>query len=257
MTKGKPETSSWFSFPRQNPQASLRLFCFPYAGGNSLMFRKWPDYLPPHVEVCAVQLPGRGVRLSEPAFTQLPALVRAAARALLPYTDKPFAFFGHSMGASIGFELARQLRADNSPQPRHLFLSARNAPQVVVSSPRTYDLPEPEFIAELHRLNGTPKEVLEHEELMSFVIPILRADFALCHTYHYQPGQPLDCPISVYGGLLDESVPRENLEGWREQTRAAFILRMFPGDHFFIHSDQLLLLRALSQELSQYERIFG
>lgn len=221
------------------------------------MFRTWPDYLPQHVEVCAVQLPGRGARLNEPAFTQLPALVRAAAHALLPFMDKPFAFFGHSMGAMIGFELARHLREDNRPQPQHLFVSGRSAPQVIDSSPHTYDLPEPEFIEELHRLNGTPREVLEHEELMRLVIPILRTDFAFCQTYSYLPGLPLTCPISVYGGLRDEGVPRESLEGWREQTRAAFILRMFPGDHFFIHSDQQLLLRTLSQELSLHARVFG
>jgi medium-chain acyl-[acyl-carrier-protein] hydrolase len=252
MTQGKPETTRWLSFPRQNPKASARLFCFPYAGGNSLVFRTWPDCLPPHVEVCVLQLPGRGPRINEPAFTQLPALVRAAGRALLPHMDKPFAFFGHSMGAMIGFELSRYLRDENKALPLHLFVSGRRAPQVIDPSPTTYDLPEPEFIQELHRLNGTPREVLEHEDLMRLVIPILRTDFAVCQTYDYQAGAPLDCPISVYGGVQDEGVPRAYLEGWRDQTNAAFTLKMFPGDHFFIHSDQSLILRTLSQELNQY-----
>lgn len=252
MSKSKSETASWLAFPRRSPQASLRLFCFPYAGGNSLIFRSWADFLAPYVEVCAVQLPGRGARMNEPPFAQLPALVDAAARALLPHMDQPFAFFGHSMGAMIGFELARHLRDENKPQPRHLFVSGRRAPQVIDTSPSTYNLPEPEFIEELHRLNGTPKQVLEHEELMRLILPILRTDFAICQTYDYLPAPPLDCPISVYGGLRDQGVPRELLEGWRAQTNATFILRMLPGDHFFIHSDLALFLPKLAQELNQY-----
>jgi medium-chain acyl-[acyl-carrier-protein] hydrolase len=180
--------------------------------------------------------------------------VRAAAAALLPYADVPFAFFGHSMGGLIAFELARHLRDQGGPHPRHLFISGGRAPQIADDSPHTYDLPEAEFIEEVARLNGTPREVLENEELMRLLTPLLRSDFSVCQTYEYVPGPPLDCPISVYGGVRDLEVTREHLEGWREQTVAGVTLRMFPGDHFFIHSEQEAFLHVLSQELMRYAR---
>jgi medium-chain acyl-[acyl-carrier-protein] hydrolase len=246
-----PAPTPWLVWHRPNPEARLRLFCFPYAGGGALIFRTWPDGLPQTVEVCAVQPPGRETRLKEPPFTQLPPLVQALAPVLRPYLDKPFAFFGHSMGAIISFELARHLRREPGPQPLQLFVSGRRAPQVPDTDDLTYNLPEPEFMEELRRLNGTPQAVLEHPELMKLMIPTLRADFELIQTYAYTPEPPLDCPLSVYGGLQDEDVSREHLEGWREQTTAAFVSRMFPGDHFYLHTSQQLLLRTLSQELHQ------
>ena len=178
-------------------------------------------------------------------------MVEAALPALLSYFDRPFAFFGHSMGAMLGFELARRLRASHRKGPVQLFLSGQRAPQLRGESRVTYNLPEPLFINELRRLNGTPAEVLEHPELMSLLMPLLRADFELVQTYSYEPGPPLSCPIVAYGGLEDEDVPREDLAAWREQTAAPFSMRMFPGDHFFLHSSKPLLLRQLSEDLER------
>ena len=239
----------WLVGSGSNPNAQLRLFCFPYAGGNALIYRNWAGNLPPSVEVCPVQLPGRGNRLQEPSFTRLVDLVQALNQALFPYFDKPFAFFGHSMGAMIAFELARSLRRDYGLEPMHLFVSGRVAPQIRRQEPITYDLPEPELLEELRRLNGTPKEVLEHPELMQLMLPLIRADFQVVQTYKYSPEPPLSCPISAFGGLQDQGVSRAALEAWREQTAATFIIRMFDGDHFFLHGVQPLFLSILAQEL--------
>ncbi len=178
-------TECWLRSPKPNPQASLRLFCFPYVGGGALIFRTWPNSLPATAEVCPVELPGRGTRLKETPFTRLLPLVQALAQALLPHLDKPFAFFGHSMGALISFELTRQLRRLYGLVPLHLFVSAHRAPQLPDPDPPIHTLPEAEFMEELRCLNGTPKEVLEQPELMELMLPILRADFALCETYIY------------------------------------------------------------------------
>ena len=207
--------------------------------------------MPAGVEVCPLQLPGRERRLPEKAFTRMEPLVEAIASAILPYLDKPFAFFGHSMGGIIGFELARRLRGEYGLKPEQLFVSGRRAPQIPSTKPVTYNLPEDELIEELRRLNGTPKEVLEHPELLSLLLPVLRADFEVIQTYQYIEGPPLDCPISAFGGLEDADVGRDKLEGWREQTTAAFALRILPGDHFFLHSSRATLLRILSQEIGQ------
>jgi medium-chain acyl-[acyl-carrier-protein] hydrolase len=251
----RPQTNLWLNRPAPNPDASLKLFCFPYAGGNSLIYRGWPQHLPWTVEVCAVQLPGREARLGEPPYTNLPALVSALCDALLPHLSaKPFAFFGHSMGAMISFELTRELRRRGGPLPSQLFLSGRRAPQIRKDEPPTYDLPEAEFLESVRRFNGTPQEVFEHPELMRLLVPLLRADFALSQDYAYTSEEPLDRPISAFGGLQDADVPREYLEAWREQTSAAFSLRMLPGDHFFLRKSQPLLLSLLSQQLRDLMR---
>jgi medium-chain acyl-[acyl-carrier-protein] hydrolase len=235
----------------------MRLFCFPYAGGGALIYRNWSNNLPSSVEVLPVQLPGRGNRILDAPFTEMSALVPATAESLLPYLDKPFAFFGHSMGAIISFELTRHLRRENGPQPVALFVSGGRAPQVPDEDPIKYNLPEPEFIEELRRLNGTPPEVLENSELLQLMIPLLRADFSLVETYEYASEPPLKCPIFAFGGLQDVDVKREQLEAWREQTTGHFLLRMFPGDHFFFHTSEAEILRILSLKLGQLAGIIA
>jgi medium-chain acyl-[acyl-carrier-protein] hydrolase len=189
--------------------------------------------------------------MREPPFNNLNALVHAAVPMILPYLDRPFAFFGHSLGAVLSFEIARHLRKEQHRGPLHLFASARRAPQRPASRLPTYDLPEAEFLEHLHRMNGTPKEVLEHPQLMPLMLPLLRADFAVSQTYIYREEPPLNCPITAFGGVQDEEVDREELEAWREQTSASFSLRLFRGDHFFLHTSQKDLFDILSSELLQ------
>ncbi|HYP01402.1 MAG TPA: alpha/beta fold hydrolase, partial [Pyrinomonadaceae bacterium] len=188
----------------------------------------------------------------EAPYTALAPLVQATGEAILPHLDRPFAFFGHSMGAMIAFELARHLRELGSPQPVHLFVSGRRAPQIPRAPRVRYDAPEPEFIEELRSLEGTPPEVFSHPELLQLMLPLLRADFSVVHTYAYTPAPPLDCPITAIGGLQDEEANHEHLEGWREHTRAAFKLRMLEGNHFFLNTESALLLGVIAQELRQY-----
>ena len=241
----------WVSIPKPEPRARLRLFCFPYAGGSTMVFRPWINALPETVETCPIQLPGRGARLTESPFTRLMPLAQAIAEGMLPYCDKPFAMFGHSMGAMLCFEVARYLRSRHGIRPVQLFVSGRRAPQVDNDEPVTYNLPEPEMIEELKRIKGTPEEVLENAELMQIVLPVLRADFEVCQTYEYAQGEPLDCPIIAFCGMGDDEEDREKMEAWREQTTAEFSLRMLPGDHFFIHSSERVFLHLLARELQK------
>jgi len=183
----------------------------------------------------------------ERPFTQLSTLIEALAQGLAPLLDKPFAFFGHSLGALVSFELARQIRGQYGTHPVRLFVSGGRAPQIPHRAAPIHTLPDKEFLLELRRLNGTPSELLNHEELMEIMVPLLRADFALYETYQYSTDAPLSCPISAFGGLQDHRVNDHDLEAWRAQTSSAFALRMFPGDHFFLK--QPLLLRVLSHEL--------
>jgi surfactin synthase thioesterase subunit len=187
--------------------------------------------------------------LKEPPFFSLSSLVQAAAAAIIPRLDMPFALFGHSMGSLIAFELARLIRRECGLSPVHMFVSGRGAPHTAGSEPVRHTLPDHEFMESLRELNGMPEEVLAHGELMGVLLPILRADFSVCETYEYSPDVPLDCPITAFGGLQDRAVTREDLQSWREQTRGAFRLRMIPGDHFFVNSARPLVIGSVAQDL--------
>lgn len=243
-------TNPWFS-TQPKPHAKLRLFCVPYAGGGNWIFQTWMKSLPESVEVRPIQLPGRGPRIKDPLFRQLVPFAEAIAEGILSDCNRPFAFFGHSMGAMLSFEIARYLRRAYQIKPVRLFVAGRRAPQIPDTDPPSYNLPESEFIEELRRIKGTPNEVLEHPELMQMMIPILRSDFEVCQTYECIPDRPLDCPISAFGGLEDDEETRERIEPWREQTTNSFSLHMLPGDHFFLHTSESLLLRLLSEQLRE------
>jgi len=242
--------SKWITCPRPNPDARLRLFSLPFAGGGASVYRGWGAELSPSVEVCPVQLPGREDRYRETAFASLVGLSRALSREIAPYLDRPFAIFGHSMGALLGFELARSLRHAGAPAPLALLIAAYPAPHVSLSRAPIYQLPDREFIEEMRRLQGTPTAVLENRELMDFVLPILRADFEACDTYLCAPEPPLDCPFFVFGGTEDHEVGEPELERWREQTTAAFRLQMYPGTHFFVHTQRDRVLAGIGAHLA-------
>ncbi len=246
----------WLPRMRSKTESKLRLFCFPYAGGATYTYSSWDSMLPHEIEVCPVELPGRAGRMREPAARSIRSLVESMSAALLPWMDRPFAFYGHSMGALISFELARELRRSHQLQPAHLFVSSCLSPH----SPRrrekvTYNLPESQFIEELRRFNGIPSEVQEHsEELLQLTMPLLRADFEACQTYEYIAEQMLECPLTVVGGSEDNGLNRGDLEEWREHTTAACTVRMVSGDHLFINTSQTWILRLLAEELSEYTR---
>lgn len=260
MTRTPPADAWWFAAARPSArpvdqETALRLFCFPYAGGGAQIFHNWQRHLPPEVEVCAVQLPGRGRRLREAAYNQIEPLVAAIAAALGEQWRQPFALFGHSMGALISFELARRLRQDYGVEPLHLFLSGCRAAHLGDDEPPIFNLPKAEFLAELTRLGGTDRAILENEELVNLLLPVLRADFELVETYRYLPGAPLSCPVTVFGGISDPEASPAQVAQWRQHTTGAFASHLFPGDHFFIHTTQNPLLQRLSAELSARLRL--
>lgn len=209
-----------------------RLLCVPFAGGGAGIFRSWPAAMP-FAHVVPLQLPGRERRLRERAYTAMGALIDDLAPAVVPLLDRPFAIFGHSMGAAIAFELARRLR-DLGHVPAHLFLSARRAPGEPPLHPPLFALPDARLIAETERLYGPFPDVLkQHPELLAMFLPTLRADYQLLDTWRPADAPPLSCPLTVLGGKDDHAVPPEVLEGWRAQTTGAFRLRILPGGHFF------------------------
>jgi medium-chain acyl-[acyl-carrier-protein] hydrolase len=242
--------NNWVICLRPNPVARLRLFCFPYAGGGATIYHPWTSSLEEcNVEVCSILLPGREQRIAEPAYGRINPLVQKLAVVLRSYQDRPFAFFGHSMGALISFELARQLRNSGEALPIHLFLSGHRAPQLSARDAPIHHLPDSKFMEKMTQLNGIPSEILKSQELIQLVLPTLRADTALCEMYRYTHATRLDCSISAFGGQQDPKVNYQDLAAWKEQTCGFFSIHLLPGDHFYLRSSRLLLMNLLKQHL--------
>lgn len=251
----KPQvtTSSWLVIPKPNPAARLRLFCFPYAGAGSVVYRTWVEGLPPQIEMLSVLYPGRESRLREPAYGYIQPLVSTLSTEIIPYFDRPFAFYGHSLGALIAFELVRTLRRLQAPVPLHLFLSSRRAVHLPDPLPRIHQLSDDSFaIAVQQRYNGIPEVIQQDPELMAIFLPILKADFSMLETYEYQQDAPFEGPISVYGGMQDPGATQEELAAWELHTTRSCSVQMFPGDHFFLQSQRAALLAAISKDLMPY-----
>lgn len=238
----------WIVCARPNPSARFRLFAFPYAGGGASVFRGWSPHAP-ELEICAVQLPGRESRLGEAAFTHVDQLVPVLADALLPMLDRPYALFGHSIGAIQVFELARELRRRAVRMPAACFMSGRPAPQTVCTLPPVHHLPEREFLLRLRSLNGTPDEIMANTELMALLLPVLRADFELAWSYVYREEPPLAVPITAFGGDSDTDVAIADLYDWRSHTTAAFDARILPGGHFFLHAHAAAIMDEIARRL--------
>ena len=243
---------SRFAAFKPNPDARVRVFCFPNAGGGAAPFRKWVQGVTPDLEICPIQLPGRENRLRERAYTELSPLIDKLVDVLQPFLDVPFAFFGHSMGGLISFELARRLRKEGRDGPIHIFVAAVLPPEQLEKVPPIYQLPDDAFIETLRtRYAGLAEPFLENSELLNIYLPVLRADLTLLDTYTYRADEPLECPISAFGGMQDWVVTQEDVAAWRAHTRGPFKMRMFPGGHFFINESRMFLLQALSRDLMQ------
>ena len=246
--------NAWVRFPKPNPQATCRVFCFPYAGGGASIVRTWPAPVPASLEICSFELPGREDRLREAPFDRLDVLVQVLLSVLRPYLDKPFALFGHSMGALISYELACQLSQRYGMSPIHLFVAGRHAPHVPDVETPLHHLAASLFLAEVRqRYDGIPEAVWQDAEFMTMMLPLLRADFTLIETYTHRMNDALPSAISAFGGLEDASVSQQDLLAWREQTRGAFKLCMLPGDHFFLNQDASPLLAAIAQDLANHQ----
>jgi medium-chain acyl-[acyl-carrier-protein] hydrolase len=248
-------SNPWIVCRKSRPRATVRLFCLPYAGGSAAIFRNWSRSLPGFIEVCPIQLPGRGERFGEQPFTSMNLLVDAIEPAIVSWLDKPFAFFGHSMGARIAYELSHKLRSGRRLEPKHLFVSARSAPQLAIDTPLTFNLPERDFLDGIRRLNGTPRELLANPELMEMMLPLLRADFELIETVPYLERPHLTCPVTALGGTADQDVLPAHLEAWGELSSGKFRMRMFPGDHFFLGTHESEVVQVIAEQLAAQEAI--
>jgi medium-chain acyl-[acyl-carrier-protein] hydrolase len=242
-------TTNWLRILVGRPSARANLFCFTHAGGTVAAFRSWPGGLPSQLQVWAAQLPGRADRLREPPIGDMPALVAALVDALAPHLDRPYAIFGHSMGAILAYEVVCTLTKQGAPLPEHLIVSGRRAAHIASYEPDLHRLPDEAFIAEINRrYGGIPRQLLHDREVMALLLPALRADIAALETHCPARREPLSLPITVFGGVDDRLAPRAHLEAWRDLTAGPCRVRTFPGGHFYL--DQPHTRAALLDDLS-------
>ncbi|MER5886592.1 alpha/beta fold hydrolase [Streptomyces sp. NPDC001941] len=240
----------WFRNYRPAPDAPARLVCLAHAGGSATFYHPVAQALAPDVEVLAVQYPGRQERRHEPAAVDLEVLAERIAEALEPLTDKPYALFGHSMGAIVGFEAARRLEAAGRG-PVELFVSGRRSPALDragdTSQPRT----DEQVVAEIRALNGTGDGLLDDEEMLEMILPALRADYGAVRRYQYRPGAPLRCPVTAFTGDADPKAAVAEVARWRELTASRFDLRVLPGGHFFLVDRAAEVLGTVRERLAR------
>ncbi len=229
----------------------IKLFCFPYAGGAVASYNQWRQYFDKTIEFRPIELAARGRRMREPNYNSIDDAVDDVFNIIKnELVSEPYAFFGHSMGSMIAFELAYKIRDNNLPMPVHIFFSGRAAPQVPRDNKRKlHHLPEDEFKKEMLEMGGTPKEFFEHPELMEVFLPLLRGDFRLTETYtHGIKDAPLDCNITVLSGKKDEDTTEE-VEAWRIHTQKECDIHYFEGDHFFIHEETEKVVNIINAAL--------
>jgi len=242
--------AEWIYRPRPNSDALVRLICFPYAGAGAAAYRLWPKGLPAWVEICAVQLPGRGWRMREAPFTDLDDAVATSTDAVAELADRPLALFGHSFGSWVAFGVARRLAAAATP-PIALFVSGRNAPAFGATTPDLRELPDDRFVEQIiQSYGGIPDEILAEPDLLELLLPALRADVRALETSTYRSADPLDCPIFAFAGDQDRTLDPEGMAAWGAETTRKFRLRTLPGGHFFIDTATARLLQLIGDELA-------
>ncbi|MEN9568432.1 MAG: hypothetical protein RLZZ69_3628, partial [Cyanobacteriota bacterium] len=227
----------------------FRLFCFPHAGAGASIFDSWSEKFPSDIEVISIQLPGRENRLEEATVTRLKPLVQTLTPLFEEYLDVPFAFFGHSMGALLGFEVARQLRRQSWSVPNSLFVSAYRAPQIPDLELPIYKLPETKFIKAISDYQGVSLENLQNLESRQTLISNLKADFEILQTYFYTKEEPLESHIHAFGGIADPKVSRHELAAWKQQTKFDFQLEMFNGNHFFLREAENEVINTIQKAI--------
>ena len=228
----------------------VRLFCFPYAGAGASRFSGWADSLPSWIQIAAIQLPGREDRWSEPSVASMAPIVEALSREIPRFLDLPIAIFGHSLGGLLGFEFGRLLERQFRLSPLQLVVSAVEAPSARPSRhPILHRMPDQDFLNEIIKLDGVPREVQANDELLALMLPVLRADVTMYETYRLSFQPPLSCPILVIGAEGDTRVSPASLSEWRRHTRNRCELYRFPGNHFYLHPHRDSLLGLIASRL--------
>jgi surfactin synthase thioesterase subunit/acyl carrier protein len=254
----KSELDRWIPRKKKVEEPRMRLFCFPYFAGGASVFYDWHEQLPDDIEVCPVQFPGREERADEKAYDDVFELVRDMAKVIEPLLTTPIAFYSHSSGAGIAFELARYLRREMGVEPVKFIVGGWRAPHLessfqflnAIDDDEVYkDKNIPNIKGHLRSLE-IPDEVVDNDEVFNEMLPALRADILLGKKYDYYEDEPLNCPVTAIAGTEDSVFDEEKVQEWKEHTKDEFAFKRVTGGHLFCRDNKEELLDLLKEELS-------
>ncbi len=249
--KAAHKSNSWLPGIEETTNDKLRLFCFPPAGAGALIYAPWKEPLSDFAHVCPVRLPGRESRVAEKALERIDEIVDALSREMRAFLDGPYAFFGHSMGAGIAFELVRALRRLGAPAPLALFVSGARSPVFRLNHVPSPDPTREEFLNEIKRLEGFPPDVLADADLLDVVLPVMEADARMYRRYTYVPEELISTPVHAFAGADDPNAQGDALDRWREITTGEFTVERFPGGHFYLNSQRDALIASIRAKLTK------
>lgn len=248
--QAQDDPARWLKrFGRRGP-SDARLFCFHHAGGAASMYRDWSRLMPSSIEPIAVQLPGRADRFREPPLDAMAPLVDALVEVIEPLLERPFAFYGLSMGGKVAWTLTHRLREHAMPMPSVLFLASVAAP-AWQEGRANWDVRTEDLVRYLREMGGTPPEVLEQPEFLASLLPTLRADLTLVDTFQFRATTPLDVPIRAFAGVDDVEGSPERMSGWRAETCGRFDLDVVPGGHFFDPAGERQVIRTVADDVQR------
>lgn len=262
-------TNLWFTkfknqpSPGSQPTANtnpIALYTFHHAGGSCQFFQPWVAKLPSWIELIAVQLPGRWNRIQEPAFRHIedliPVLGPEFKQQLASCPNQQFAFYGHSLGGLVAYELTRYLMQENLQLPLHLFISSKRTLQVPSHRSAIFDLPDPQFEEMVTKLYGAlPPEITADADIKKMFLAITKIDMEMLDSYHYTPEPMLNVPLTLLGGASDHVVNLDAMQGWKELTTSSCEIIQYPGDHFFLRGEsQPAVLQKIVTTLEQYHK---
>ncbi|BBM00791.1 thioesterase II family protein [Microbulbifer sp. GL-2] len=239
-------SNHWLVQPRKRHDAEIRVFCLPYAGGGVGTYIGWAKELSLGAEMNAIQLPGRGSRIFEPPFTTMEALIEEMVPEIEPYLDRPYIIFGHSLGSRVGLELIYQLKIRGNPEPLRFIASGSLPPSKKLHRSSISDLPREEFLTQVRKFGGMTDDIFNNKELISLLLPALRADFSIADTYKFNRRKLFNCSISVFGSNKDNNVPMSRLSEWGQYFKSIPEIYQFPGKHFFIETHADIVLNQLN-----------
>ncbi|MFI8263593.1 MULTISPECIES: thioesterase II family protein [unclassified Streptomyces] len=248
MTQTTGTGAAWIRRFHPSDDAPVRLVCFPHAGGSASFYFPVSRTLAPSVDVLAVQYPGRQDRRLEPSVSDMNELADLVAEQLRPWTDKPLALFGHSMGAMLAFEVARRLESEGV-RPLVLFASGRRAPMRRRGNENVHVRDDEQLIEELKTLSGTDSQILGDPEVLHMILPAIRSDYRAVETYRYQPGPPLATPIVALTGDSDAQVTLDEAEDWAQVTSGGFQLKVYEGGHFYLNAQAAAVIAEIRSHL--------
>ena len=248
--QSKEILEQWMPRLGSRPNAKYRLYCFSHAGGSASLYYSWNNLLPESIEVCPIQLPGREERIDLAPFSDMEQLLDILVSLVIETIDRPYGIYGHSLGASIGFEVARRVKKISGKEPVHLFVGAHRSPCQPYSYPSIKYASDPELLEMISIFNGLPKPSALSAEMMTVMLPTIRADLLLCESYRYQQDSTLDYPITVFHGCFDKNVKENELSSWKTQTQGTVEIISLDGEHFFLNSHKHEVLEKIQSALS-------